>query len=56
MAWLTIADIEPGKRRLHGIVSRLCGLIETVSNRVSEEPLFYPSEQEKEQEYEERRL
>jgi four helix bundle protein len=47
---LTPADVEPGKRQLHGIVSMLCGLIEVVVNRVGEEPPLYQIEQEQEKE------
>ena len=45
---LGVADVEPGKKRLQGIVSMLCGLIEAVSNRVREESAIYLGEQEKE--------
>jgi len=47
---LTAADVEPGKRQLHGIVSMLCGLIEVVASRVGEEPALYRVEQEKQKE------
>jgi len=45
---LTAADVEPGKKQLHAIVSMLCGLIEAVASRVGEEPGLYEIEQEKE--------
>ena len=45
---LAAADIEPGKKQLHAIVSMLCGLIESVASRVGEEPGLYEIEQEKE--------
>ncbi len=45
---LSTTDVEPGKKQLHGIVSMLCGLIETVANRVGEELALYEIEQEKE--------
>ena len=47
---LTAEDVDAGKRRLHGIVSMLCGLIEVVANRAGEEPALYQIEQEKEKE------
>lgn len=45
---LTAADVEPGKKQLHAIVSMLCGLIDVVASRVGEEPGLYEIEQEKE--------
>jgi four helix bundle protein len=45
---LTAEDVEPGKRKLHAIVSMLCGLIEAVANRLGEEPGPYDAEQEQE--------
>ena len=38
---LGLHDVEPGKRRLQGIVSMLIGLIHSISNRVAEEPPCY---------------
>jgi four helix bundle protein len=49
---LPAADVEPGKKLLHAIVSMLCGLIEAVANRAGEEPALYQIEQEKEEEEE----
>ena len=47
---LTAADVEPGKKQLHGIVSMLCGLIAAVTNRVGEEPGLYEIERKNEEE------
>jgi hypothetical protein len=47
---LPAADVEPGKKLLHAIVSMLCGLIEAVANRAGEERALYQIEQEKEKE------
>lgn len=43
---LTSADVEPGKKQLHAIVSMLTGLIAAVASRIGEEPVEYRIEEE----------